>query len=286
MIKIYSRKVYFCCLALAATVFCLSAATVFAQEKSSKTEKKRDFCSGNNYSYNGKMSYKETREMTINAVNLLTVDGQRNGGIHIIGENRSDILIRACVQTTGATEQEAQTTAKNIRIETGSTIRAENTPDNEIWGVSYEIRVPRSTNLKLNAQNGGISIDGVDSTSEFETQNGGIHLTDVAGSMRGKTTNGGVHVELSGGSWKGAGLDVQTTNGGVHISIPENYAAHFETKTTNGGFKSEIAALRVERKERNFGANISTDLNGGGAPIRVVTTNGGVHISSSSNESF
>jgi len=254
--------------------------TVSAQDKSDKQYKKRDFCAGNNYSYNGKVSYKETRELTINAGSLLNVDGQRNGGIHIKGENRNDVLIRACVQTTGATEAEAQATAKNIRIETGSKIRAENAPDDGIWGVSYEILVPRATNLKLLALNGGISISGVDGTMEFETQNGGIHLRDVAGDVKGRTTNGGVHVALSGSGWKGNGLNLQTTNGGVHLEISESYQARIETGTVNGGFKSDIAALNAERGERTRAVRLNTDLNGGGAPIRLITTNGGVKITS------
>ena len=261
-------------------VFFLSGTAVFAQDKNDKQYKKRDFCSSNNYSYNDKVSYKETREMTMNAGSLLNVDGQRNGGIQIKGENRSDVLIRACVQTTGATEQEAQTMAKNIRIETSPNVRAENAPDESGWAVSYEILVPRVTNLKLNALNGGISIKGVEGTMEFETRNGGIHLSDVAGDVRGKTTNGGVHVTLAGGGWKGGGLDLQTTNGGVHLEIPETYAARIETGTVNGGFKSDIAALNAERNDRTRAARINTELNGGGAPIRLITTNGGVKISS------
>lgn len=277
--KIYSSRTFY--VLFVAVVF-LSGTTVFAQEeKSDKQYKKRDFCAGDNYNYNGRTSYKELREATINATNLLEVDGQRNGGIQIKGENRSDILIRACIQTTGKTEREAEAMAKNIRIKTDALIRAENAPDNEVWGVSYEILVPRSTNLKLTALNGGISISGVEGTMEFETRNGGIHLSDVAGDVKGRTANGGVHVKLSGNSWKGSGLDLQTTNGGIHLSLPETYAARVETGTINGGFKSDIAALNVERNERTRGARLNTEINGGGAPIRLITTNGGVHISSS-----
>lgn len=274
--KFYSGKTFS---VLFVAVLFLSGTTVFAQDKNDKQYKKWDFCSGENYNYNGRTSFKELRETTMNAVSLLNVDGQRNGGIKIKGENRSDVLVRACIQTTGKTDQEAQTIAKNIRIETGSTVRAENAPDNEFWGVSYEILVPRSTNLKLEAQNGGISISGVDGTMNFETQNGGVHLNDVAGDVKGKTTNGGIYVELLGNGWKGNGLDLQTTNGGVHLEISENYAAHIETGTVNGGFKSDIAALNVERNDRRRAVRLNTDLNGGGAPIRLMTTNGGVKIS-------
>jgi DUF4097 and DUF4098 domain-containing protein YvlB len=280
MMKVYSGITLFRFFGMLLVIFCLSGTAVFAHDRNDKQYKKRDFCSSNNYSYNDKVSYKETREMTMNAGSLLNVDGQRNGGIQIKGENRSDVLIRACVQTTGATEQEAQTIAKNIRIETSPNVRAENAPDDGIWGVSYEILVPRSTNLKLTALNGGISISGVEGTMEFQTQNGGISLSNVAGDVKGKTKNGGVSVALSGSSWKGSGLDVETTNGGVHLSIPETYAARIETGTVNGGFKSDIAALNIERNERTRAVRLNTEINGGGAPVRVVTTNGGVKISS------
>jgi hypothetical protein len=108
----------------------------------------------------------------------------------------------------------------------------------------------------------------------------------LAGDVKGKTRNDGVSVELSGNAWRGNGLDVETTNGGVKLSMPENYAARVETGTVNGGFKSEIIQLNMERNEKTRGVRINTALNGGGAPIRVVTTNGGIKISSSSTRTL
>ena len=66
--------------------------------------------------------------------------------------------------------------------------------------------------------------------------------------------------------------------------MPENYAAHVETGTVNGGFSSDIPSLNVEKTTDEYGrrqrpTKVSTDINGGGAPIRVSTTNGGVRIS-------
>jgi len=253
-------------------------ASVSAQNKTDK----RDFCS-NNWSNGDKFSSNEVREMTL-AAGSLTVDGKRNGGIHVRGENRSDIAVRACVRAWGNTESEANALAKNIRIETGGSLRAEGPTEEKNWSVSYEILVPRNTNLDLTTMNGGISIKDVEGNIEFKAVNGGIHLDNLAGSVKGRTTNGGLHISLSGNTWRGSGLDVETTNGGVHLSMAENYAARFETRTVNGGFKSEIAALEVQKDENNRyrtnGVNISKDINGGGALIRVVTTNGGVKIAS------
>jgi hypothetical protein len=267
--------------------FVLLGIDVAAQEKIKEKEKfksktySREFCS-NNWSNGDKVSGSEVREVTVSSGSL-TVDGKRNGGISVRGENRSDILIRACVQTWGATAEEAQSLAKSIRIETGGTVRAEGASEENGWSVSYQILVPRSTNLNLTTMNGGISIGDVEGTIEFSAKNGGINLSNLAGDVKGKTTNGGLNIELSGNTWRGNGIDVETTNGGVHLSMPENYAARFETRTVNGGFRSDIAALQSEKEAdengyRRPGVNISREINGGGALVRIVTTNGGVKI--------
>ncbi len=282
-----SNKIRFCFYGFLLLAFVLGGVDVSAQEKEKEKYKNKtyskEFCS-NNWSNGDKVSNSEVRETTVSGGSL-TVDGKRNGGIKVKGENRSDILIRACVQTWGATAEEAAQLAKSIRVETGGTVRAEGVSEETGWSVSYQILVPRNTNLKLTTMNGGIAISDVEGTMEFDAKNGGIHLSNLAGDVKGRTTNGGLHIELTGNTWKGSGLDVETTNGGVHLSMAETYAARFETRTVNGGFKSDLPALAVEKEKdengyRKQGVNISRDLNGGGALVRVVTTNGGVKIGS------
>jgi hypothetical protein len=243
--------------------------------------KNKAFCSNNNWSSDDKVSFTDLREMTIPSVGSITVDGRQNGGISVKGEDRSDVLVRACVQSRGATDEAAKAVASNIRVGTSGTIKAEGPDGDAGWSVSYQILVPRATNVNLKAHNGGISISSVDGTAEFETLNGGVNISNLSGTVRGRTTNGGVNVVLAGNTWKGTGLDVQTVNGGVNLNMAENYGARIETGTVNGGFNSEIRGLAVEKTDehgRRRPTKISTDLNGGGAPIRVITTNGGIRI--------
>lgn len=267
---------------------------VIGQEKAEKFDKEKlkayktkTFCGGENWNNGDKVSVKDLRESTVAATGNLTVDGGRNGGVSVKGENRSDVLVRACVQAWGATDAEARSLLSNIRIETGSVVKAESSSE-ENWSVSYEILVPRSTNLDLKAHNGGISIKSVDGNLEFATTNGGVNLSDLAGTVRGRTTNGGVNVSLTGNSWRGSGLDVTTTNGGVNLTVPDGYAASFETGTTNGGFKSDVAALTVQTEDDKGGwqrsKRVTASMNGGGAPIKVMTTNGGIRIGSNTPE--
>ena len=287
-------------MAIAAFVLVLSTTILFGQEKLEKLEKveklakmgekmAKGFCEGDNWSNGDKVSFKELREMTVASTGSLAVDGGKNGGINVKGSDRSDVLVRACIQTWGTSEEAARSLAGGITISTTGTVKA-NAPDEQQWGVSYQILVPRNTDLNLKAHNGGISIAGVRGRMEFETLNGGLHLSEIGGDVRGRTTNGGVHVNLGGTRWDGSGLDLITTNGGVHVNMSDGYAANIETGTTNGGFHSNVAGLSAPAKDDNNryqrSTRINTSLNGGGAPIRLITTNGGVHFSSSSKTAY
>ncbi|MBV9241593.1 MAG: hypothetical protein JO314_06255 [Acidobacteria bacterium] len=292
--KFIGRNSKYIAVALVTLLVGIAAANMLGQETKFKDKfdkldsKNRGFCNNNNWSSDDHVTATQLREMTVAAGGTLTVDGRQNGGVSVLGENRSDILVRACVQAWGKSDEDAKARGEKITINTSGTIKAEG-PEENGWSVSFQILAPRNTSVDLTAHNGGISIQGIDGSAKFETMNGGVFLSDDAGNFSGKTQNGGVFVRLNGSSWKGGGLDVTTTNGGVNIEMPENYAAHVETSTVNGGFSSDIAALQPLREDRDRDDNgwgyrsrktkINTDLNGGGPPVRVVTTNGGVRIS-------
>ncbi|HMQ02512.1 MAG TPA: hypothetical protein PKD26_01165 [Pyrinomonadaceae bacterium] len=246
----------------------------------------REFCSSQSWSGDNRVSFNDLRETNIPSAGTLNIDAGRNGGIKVKGEDRSDVLLRACVQAWGESDAAARNAAGSVRISTsGGVVKAEGIDDTR-FSVSYEARVPHNSNLKLTAHNGGISIVSVEGVLEFETLNGGINLSDVAGDVRGRTTNGGLNVTLAGQTWKGSGLDVSTTNGGVRLVLPDGYAANIETGTVNGGFRSEFTGLSVTTEDvkgswGNRMKEVKTSINGGGPLVRATTKNGGVQISKS-----
>lgn len=284
-----SKNLKYLATACVAAMIGITATTIFAQEtggkERSKDKKEWSFCSNNNWSDGGRVSTSDLREMNLASTGSINVDGGQNGGVSVKGEDRADVLVRACVQAWAPTEEAAKALAASIKINTSGEIKAEGPSGDKNWGVSFEVRVPRATNTSLTANNGGISIGNVDGTAEFTTRNGGVNVSNLAGSVKGRTTNGGVNVTLSGSSWKGSGLDIQTTNGGVNLTMAQNYAANVETGTVNGGYKSDIPGLNVTTEDvkgdnwsHSRSKRINLNLNGGGAPIRVLTTNGGVKI--------
>jgi hypothetical protein len=222
----------------------------------------------------------EVREESM-AAGPLTVDAGTNGGIRVVAWDESSIRVQAVVQASARVEARARELASNVRLMVGgghvSASGPERTDRRESWSVSYRINVPRRNDLDLRARNGGITIEGVAGDIKFDTNNGGVRLTDLGGTVRGETHNGGLNIALSGRQWEGEGLDVITTNGGVTLAIPDGYNAQLETRTVNGGFRSDFP-LTVQG-ELSFRRGISATLGSGGAPVRVRTTNGGVKVS-------
>jgi len=219
-------------------------------------------------------SFCEVRESTISATSL-SVDGHQNGGISIKGADRSDILVRAMVESQAATDGEARATGAQVLVHTsGGAVQADG-PTGKNWSVAYEIFIPRHTDLRLTTHNGGVSIAGVESSIEFHAVNGGISLKDVGGSVHGDTVNGGVSVTFAKATWTGVGLDVSTTNGGVSLKVPERFSALLDVGTVNGGINVRLPEAQMRKGD----THLNLTLGAGGPLIRVRTKNGGVSVS-------
>ncbi|NBC15865.1 MAG: DUF4097 family beta strand repeat protein [Bacteroidetes bacterium] len=219
----------------------------------------------------------EVREITLPADrDEVAIDGRQNGGIQVEGWDRDEILVRARVDARARSEDGARRLLDDVQIRTDGTIRATDpdTRTREWVAVQYHVYVPHASNLDLEAHNGGITIHDVQGAIAFRTLNGGVTLAGLGGDVRGTTTNGGLTVELSGPRWDGRGLDVKTTNGSVTLVVPEDYSAELETGTVNGRVRTDFPVM----VEGDVTRDLSTTLGDGGAPLRLSTTNGSVHI--------
>ena len=234
-------------------------------------------CRENNWYNDRLVGNCEIREQTLAPSGTIAIDGRQNGGVSVKGWDQNQILVRARVQTGAPTAAEAQALGQQVRIETSGTKIFASGPEgrqNYHWDVSYEVFVPRRADLSLETHNGGIAIADVNGRIEFSAVNGGVVLKRVGGAVKGSTTNGGLVVELSGDRWDGETLDVSTTNGGVIMSVPENYSAHVETGTVNGSVNTDFPVTVQGRITKQLALNLGS----GGATVRAMTTNGGVHL--------
>jgi DUF4097 and DUF4098 domain-containing protein YvlB len=252
----------------------MATVAAFAQEGSSKGS----LACGNDWHSEKVSSHCEIKEQVLPASgSAITVDARQNGGVSVKGWDRNEILVRSRIQTTGSAQTEADELAKQIKIETAGMKIFATGPETRRdyhWNVSYEIFVPRRSDLSLESHNGGISIADVHGNLEFNAVNGGVSLKRVGGNVRGGTTNGGLVVELNGERWDGEEMDVKTTNGGIVMSVPENYSAHLETGTVNGSLSIDFPVTVQGRITRELAVNLGS----GGPTIRAMTTNGGVRV--------
>ena len=203
------------------------------------------------------------------------VDAAPNGGVAVTGWDRDSVHVRVVVQASARTDSDAAALLRQVRVDrSGATLHAEGPESRRgaSWWVSYEVRVPLRGDVRAETVNGPVSAEGVAGRLDLETVNGPITLTDVAGDVHARATNGPLLVTLGGTRWEGVGLDAETQNGPATLTVPEGYSARLETGTVNGPMRVDIPITlqgRIGRMTR-----ITTTLGSGGAPVRVVTTNG------------
>src|SRR5262249_5390650 len=137
--------------------------------------------------------------------------------------------------------------------------------------VLYTVRVPATAEVKFSTVNGGVEVTGLKGRIVAETTNGGVTARDVSGTIDASTTNGGVDVELSQVGEGGAKLEC--TNGGIKLRLPSDAKANINATITNGGIDASGLSIDTTESTRR---HLEGRLNGGGPPIRIEGTNGGI----------
>jgi hypothetical protein len=161
------------------------------------------------------------------------------------------------------------------RTEGGTALFSWLTGDRVEAQVEYQITVPRTMNLDVETVNGAVLVTGVNGRHEVETTNGRIEIARCAGSIHASTTNGSIEAELLTVA-KGQPLELETTNGRIEVSVPATLAVDVDADTMNGGVRTDlpISTTRVSR------TSLRGTMNGGGAPLKLRTVNGGIAIKS------
>jgi hypothetical protein len=255
-------------------IMALAAAPIWAQRQGHRSLS----CDDSGFHSDNLVSHCEMKEQTFGpSGGAMRIDPGMNGGVSVTGWDKNQVLVRAKIQTAAETDAAAVALVSQIRFESGAGQFVAQGPAmsrSANWSVSYEIFAPAQSDLNIKAHNGGIALSDLRGKIEFSAMNGGVHLARLGGDVHGRTDNGGLTVELAGDHWDGQGMNVETTNGGVKLLAPANYSAHVETSTVNGRIHTDFPTNVQGKIDRE----LSFDMGGGGATIRVVTTNGGVHI--------
>jgi bifunctional DNA-binding transcriptional regulator/antitoxin component of YhaV-PrlF toxin-antitoxin module len=139
--------------------------------------------------------------------------------------------------------------------------------------VRYTVKVPADAEIDFSTVNGGVEVRGLTGRVKAETTNGGIVGRDIGGSIEASTTNGGVEVAVTRIAEHGVKLGC--TNGGITLRLPNDAKATISASITNGGITADGLALDKSESSRR---RLEARLNGGGPPIRLEGTNGGIRL--------
>jgi Toastrack DUF4097 len=209
----------------------------------------------------------------------LTIDPDENGGVEIAGWDRDSVAVAIHIQTGAASEADARALADEVEVTAaGSTVqvRGPRSGPRESWSVSLVLMVPRKSGLRVEGENGPLSVEGVGGSMELRCQNGPVSLIGLSGDVHARVTNGPLTVVLAGSRWEGRGLDAEAVNGPVDLSLPDGYNAELETGTVNGPMETSVpltVTLLGRSRDR-----IHSTLGKGGPQVRIVTTNGPLTI--------
>jgi DUF4097 and DUF4098 domain-containing protein YvlB len=205
-----------------------------------------------------------------------------NGKIDVEGIEGSTVEVRAERIARGATDSAARELLPRIVIKEEATPVRVSIETARISGimigaafeVRYHVRSPKNAIVNVTNTNGQVVLTGLAGKVSAHTTNGGVKGDGLTGGLDARSTNGTVSIDLvSVGSDR---ITLRTTNGGVVLTLPESAKADLSASCTNGGVSvGDFQNLEVTEKSRR---RLEAKLNGGGTPIELQTTNGGVRI--------
>ncbi len=213
----------------------------------------------------------------INVNGQITAEPSDGATIELVGErsvrSTSDESAR---DVLGNLEIREEVGGQRVRVE----VRSPRTFGVTQVTVRWTVKVPAGVDVDLRTVNGGVRINGLDGEVHARSVNGGIEGRRLAGiRLDASTVNGGVDLELLKPLPEDGDVSLEAVNGGVTLALPADSRASLTARVTNGGIRTGDLpfAARGENNRRRFEGT----LNGGGASVRLQTTNGGVRVSKS-----
>jgi DUF4097 and DUF4098 domain-containing protein YvlB len=217
------------------------------------------------------------------------------GSITITGADIAECNVIATISAGASTEEEAKKIAEKVKIETEFvdktlTVKAKKPQikKEQSIGVSYEIIVPKQTDVECSSSFGAIKLADINGNAKAKTSSGSITAENIKGSARLDTSFGsincnnisGENVELksSSGAIKADNIQglksVQTSFGSVTCNNVSGNDARL--KTNSGKIILKKAAFSDCDVDTSFGSIISTELkadalklNSGSGSIKV-----------------
>lgn len=210
----------------------------------------------------GKAKYERTVQRQAPLTSGSTVVAQTSlGSVTIIGADVTDCNVVAQIRVQAPTEEEAQKIAEQVKIKLEPvgktlTVKAEKPTKKRkrSISISYDITVPKQTNVECGSSFGAIKLSGIDGNVKGKTSSGSIAAEDIQGSVQLNTSFGSV-------TCKGISGDNVTV------------------KSSSGSITAE-SIEGSSQLETSFGSITCKDVSGG--DVKLKTSSGKIKLSNAS----
>jgi DUF4097 and DUF4098 domain-containing protein YvlB len=223
-----------------------------------------------------------------------------NGSIKVKGTDVTDCNLIATIVAHAATEDAAKELAERTKVKLehiGSKlvakIEAPSLLFNQSVTVSFDVTLPKSTNLELISHNGTVEIatitgevnatthNGdvitceVSGTAKLQTHNGSIECDKISGNVNLTTHNGNVNVDYSQTAPPVCDISMVSHNGNIKLIAPPNLSAAVQISTHNGSIKTDLPITVAGKINKN---ELQGTIGTGEGKLHLETHNGSITI--------
>ena len=180
----------------------------------------------------------ETRLLAAPSSGLIRVH-HANGRTSVVGEDRTDVAIRAEKVARAESEQGAAALLEASRLLHDHT--ADEVLELEVdvpskWNrrghVNLELRVPRGSSVEILATNGRVAVAGLRGAVRARSSNGSVELSDVVGNVNVATSNAKVCCCDTRGK-----LVARSSNGKIEL---EDHCGSVDASTSTGMIRASV----------------------------------------------
>jgi len=164
-------------------------------------------------------------------------------------------------------------TATADRVELDSTTKGISLTIGLSRSVNYNVTVPRWLNVVVRTTNGDIEVTGVAGQFKATTTNGRVVALGLEQGAEVEATNGLIRLDFA--KLGDAGVRCDTTNGTISVTLPRDAKARVSAHVSNGRISTENLQMETTEQSRR---RLEGTLGGGGATVRLETTNGAIDI--------
>ncbi len=236
-------------------------------------------CSGEkNYTY--ELTRSETHSWSSTGINSIDAN-TINGSIDVTARQDTTITLDITKKCLGEDSIDAEEHIAEIEISTnisgGELFVNAYMPDEQDrdYTASFDFRMPEVLYLDLSTINGSIAITNMLGGAKVRSINGGFTFQNVEGAIEGETTNGSIDCDMNQ-LLANESITFTTDNGSVLINLPTAVAVSFDLENDNGNIS--ITGFTNVNYTTNEPRHKVGTINGGGAPIDVITINGDISL--------